>query len=276
MKLPSWVSPASAVLFCAACALLQSPTERARIIAEAAGLMPVKVADERLRAFARPNAPGVSRARVTVYIESDGAPWRTPNEPPSDPTPIRPLVLRMAISDPSTAVTYLGRPCQYLGEAELLLCDPKLWMQARFRDEAVVSMSLAVDVLKRIYGASEVNLVGYSGGGTMAALIAARRRDVNCLVTVAAPLDTRAWTKAIGVSPLNLSLNPADDADRLRQVRQTHFRGGRDKVVPPATSRRFLERAPNATVIDKENFDHRCCWDVEWKELWSLSCLGNA
>ncbi len=237
--------------------------------------MPVEVHGAPLRAFAKRTAPGASNARVTVYVESDGAPWRLPDEPPSDPTPLRPLVLRMAIADPSPAVAYLGRPCQYLGREELLQCEPVLWMGGRFRDEAVAAMSLAVDRLKRIYGATEVNLVGYSGGGAMAALIAARRSDVSCLVTVAAPLDTRAWTDAIGVSPLSLSLNPADDADRLRRVPQTHFRGGRDKVVPSATTRRFLDHAPGATVIDKQSFDHRCCWDDEWKDLRRFSCLAQ-
>jgi pimeloyl-ACP methyl ester carboxylesterase len=255
--------------------MLQSPSEHARTVAEAAGFMLVEMPDARLRAFAKRTAPGASNARVTVYVESDGAPWRFPDEPPSDPTPLKPLVLRMAIADPSPAAAYLGRPCQYLREADLRKCDPELWMRGRFSNEAVAAMSLAVDQIKRIYGAAEVNLVGYSGGGAMAALIAARRSDVSCLVTVAAPLDTRAWTDAIGVSPLSLSLNPADDADRLRRVPQTHFRGGRDKIVPSATTRRFLDRAPGATVIDKQGFDHRCCWDDEWKDLLRLSCLAQ-
>ena len=237
--------------------------------------MPVEVPDARLRAFAKRTAPGASNARVTVYVESDGAPWRFPDEPPSDPTPLKPLVLRMAIADPSPAAAYLGRPCQYLREADLRKCDPELWMRGRFSNEAVAAMSLAVDQIKRIYRAAEVNLVGYSGGGAMAALIAARRSDVSCLVTVAAPLDTRAWTDTLRVSRLDLSLNPADAADKLRNVRQTHFRGVRDKVVPLATSRRFLERVTGATVIDKETFDHRCCWDDEWKDLRRASCLAQ-
>lgn len=276
MILPSWVIPGSAVLFCAACAMLQSPSEHARTLAEAAGFMPVEVPDARLRAFAKRTAPGAGNApRVTVYVESDGAPWRFPDEPPSDPTPVKPLVLRMAIADPSPAAAYLGRPCQYLHEADLRKCDPELWMRGRFSNEAVAAMSLAVDQIKRIYGAAEVNLVGYSGGGAMAALIAARRSDVSCLVTVAAPLDTRAWTDTLRVSRLDLSLNPADAADKLRNVRQTHFRGVGDKVVPLATSRRFLERVTGATVIDKETFDHRCCWDDAWKDLRRASCLAQ-
>ena len=275
MRLPSWVIPASAVLFCAACAVLQSPSEQVRTQAEAAGFIPVDVPDARLRAYAKHAAPGAGNARVTVYVESDGAPWRFSDEPPSDPTPLKPLVLRMAIADPSPAAAYLGRPCQYLREADRLKCDPQLWMRGRFSNEAVAAMNLAVDQIKRIYGASEVNLVGYSGGGAMAALIAARRSDVSCLVTIAAPLDTSAWTDALRVSRLDLSLNPADAADRLRNVRQTHFRGARDKLVPSATTRRFLERVTGATVIDKETYDHRCCWDDDWKDLRRASCLAQ-
>ena len=275
MKLPSWVFPGSAVLFCAACAVLQSPAEHARTLAAAAGFAPLETPDPRLRAYARRPAPGANNARVTVYIESDGAPWRFPDEPPADPTPLKPLVLRMAITDPSPAVAYLGRPCQYLREADLLKCDPRLWMQARFSNEAVAAMNAAVDRIKSSYGATAVNLVGYSGGGAMAALMATRRGDVSCLVTVAAPLDTNAWTDAIGVSRMDLSQNPADTADRLRNVRQTHFRGLRDKVVPAATTRRFLERVTGAAVIDKEKFDHLCCWGDEWRELRRSSCLAQ-
>jgi dienelactone hydrolase len=273
MMLPSWVIPGSAVLFCAACAFVQSPTEQTRSMAANAGFVPVEVADSRLRAFAKHTLSGPGTNRLTVYIESDGAPWRFADEPPSDPTPLKPVVLSMAIADPSASVAYLGRPCQYLAEAELRKCDPQLWMRGRFRDEAVSAMSTAVDGIKRSYGAAQVNLVGYSGGGAMAALIAARRSDVSCLVTIAAPLDTNAWTDAVRVSRLDGSLNPADQADRLRNVRQTHFRGLRDKLVPPATAQRFLERVTGATVIDKEKFDHQCCWSDEWKELRHASCL---
>jgi pimeloyl-ACP methyl ester carboxylesterase len=275
MILPSWVIPGSAVLFCAACAVLQSPTEHTSTLAGEAGFMPLVVPDARLRGYARRAAPGASNARVTVYIESDGAPWRFADEPPADPTPLKPLVMGMAVGDPSPAVAYLGRPCQYLGKADLLNCDPRLWMQARFSNEAVSAMNEAVNQIKRNYGAGEINLVGYSGGGAMAALIAARRSDVGCLVTIAAPLDTNAWTDAVGVSRLDLSLNPADVAERLRNVRQTHFRGLRDKVVPPPTTKRFLDRATGATVVDKEKFDHLCCWGDEWKELRRSSCLAQ-
>jgi hypothetical protein len=275
MKLPNWVMPGSAVLLCAACSVLQSPSEHARALAQTAGFESVEIADSRLRAFARRPVAGAANQRVTVYIESDGAPWRFPDEPPADPTPLKPVVLRMAIDDPAPAAAYLARPCQFLSEASLAKCDPQLWMKARLSDEAVAAMNRAVDQIKQSYGALEVNLVGYSGGGAMAALIAARRSDVSCLVTVAAPLDTSAWTDALGVSRLDLSLNPADVTARLRDVHQTHFRGLRDKLVPPSTAQRFLAGVPRATVIDKEKFDHQCCWGEEWQALRRASCLAQ-
>ena len=146
-------------------------------------------------------------------------------------------------------------------------------MRGRFREDAVAAMDHAVSRLKKSAGAAEVNLVGYSGGGTMAALIAARRSDVSCLVTIAAPLDTRAWTEALKVSPLDYSLNPADVARQLTTVRQTHFRGRKDTVVPPSTTQRYLSQVPRALVIDKQAYDHQCCWGDDWPELRRESCL---
>lgn len=273
IKLPNWVIPGSAVLFLGACAVLQSPTERTQALAKDAGFSSLELPDKRLRGFVRNPSLNRSITTVTVYVESDGAPWRMPDEPPYDPTPHKPMVLNMAIADASEAVAYLGRPCQYLAPEELAGCDPALWMRSRFSEDAVAATNAAVSRIKNGYGASEVNLVGYSGGGAMAALVAARRRDVGCLVTIAAPLDTDAWTAALKVSPLDSSLNPADVALKLAAVRQTHFRGRKDELVPPATSQRFLSQVPRAQVIDKQQYDHQCCWGDDWQELRRESCL---
>jgi hypothetical protein len=272
MKLPNWVVPGSAVLFWAACTVLQSPAEHARTLAREANFEELRLSDPRLMAYVRHGA-ATNRAQVTVYIESDGAPWRLADEPPADPTPLKPFVIRMAIADASPASAYLSRPCQYLSDKERRDCDPNLWMQARFSTEAVSATNKAIDQIKSSTGASAVNLVGYSGGGAMAALVAAGRSDVSCLVTVAAPLDTDAWTDALRVSRLALSGNPADATEKLRNVKQTHFRGLRDKLVPAASVKRFLERVPGAAVIDKPDFDHQCCWSEEWRELSRATCL---
>ena len=279
VKLPNWEFPGSAVFFSSislgaiallsGCALVQSPTERVETIAKEAGMAEVALQDRRLRGFAKASAG----ARLTVYIESDGAPWISRDQPPYDPTPIKPVVLHMAAADASASVAYLGRPCQYLSERELDNCDPALWTLGRYSEDAVAASQAAVDLLKRRAGAQSINLVGYSGGGAMAALVAARRQDVACLVTLAAPLDTNAWADAIGVTRLRLSLNPADYAERLMRVPQTHFVGARDITVPAGSIRRFIEKTPAAKVLTLERFTHTCCWEDEWKELRNRSCL---
>src|SRR4051812_36760620 len=96
VKLPHWVLPGSALLFFAACAMLRSPSEHMRGSACAETLSEVPWPDPALTGDWRGSAP--PPARVTIYIESDGAPWRLPDEPPADPTPLKPFVIRMAIA----------------------------------------------------------------------------------------------------------------------------------------------------------------------------------
>ena len=254
----------------AGCALIESPAERGASIAAEAGMFPVSLADPRMHGFLRGNAPG---KRLAIYIESDGAPWIRNDLPPNDPTPVKPVVMQMAAADKSAAVGYLGRPCQYLNPQALDQCDVAFWTSGRFREDAVAMTNAAVEQMKRQTGAARIDLIGYSGGGAMAALVAARRADISCLVTMASPLDTAAWTAAIGVSRLAASLNPADQADRLMSVPQAHLRGVHDLVVPPATTTRYLARSPKAVVIDLPRFDHECCWGPEWLNLRTQTCL---
>jgi dienelactone hydrolase len=262
------------LMMVAGCSAIQSPAERAAAIAAEARLVEVRLPASDLKAFLRQPTAANAR-RLTIYLESDGAPWLAPDRPPADPTPIKPLVMRMAAADPSSPVAYLGRPCQYLDAVELAKCDPALWTRGRFSEAAVAATDRAVSALKERSGAQRIALVGYSGGGALGALVSARRTDVECLVSMASPLDTAAWTRAIGVSPLRESLNPADVAPSLATMRQTHFTGAADRVVPSATISRFIAPQRAAKVINREGFDHECCWADEWPQLRAQSCLEN-
>src|SRR5690606_20500543 len=106
-------------------------------------------------------------------------------------------------------------PCQFLSSAELQACSIDDWTDARFAEKWVARTNAAIDDAKRATKVSHVVLAGYSGGGVMAALIAARRNDVGALLTVASPLDHAAWTRLHGVSPLSASLNPVSVKEKL-------------------------------------------------------------
>jgi len=205
---------------------------------------------------------------LTVYVEGDGLAWITPSHPSPDPTPRNPLALKLALAHPEGNAAYMARPCQYQQSAA---CAVKYWTDARFAPKVIEASSQAIDVLKSRFNAKSLTLVGFSGGGAVATLLAARRNDVDRLVTVAGNLDHRAWTTRHRITPLRESLNPADHVRGLSRVRQWHFVGGRDKVIPPELVESFAKRFPAAqqpTVLTESEFDHHCCWVDSWPRLW--------
>jgi pimeloyl-ACP methyl ester carboxylesterase len=128
----------------------------------------------------------------------------------------------------------------------------------------------AIEQLKQRFGAQRLVLVGYSGGAAVASLVAAQRRDVERLVTVAGNLDHRTWTSDQRLSPLEGSLNPADASVQLQSLPQTHFVGGQDRIIGAAVARAYAGRfAPDAPLSIKvmPAFDHHCCWVEQWPDL---------
>ncbi|MDK9702032.1 MAG: alpha/beta hydrolase [Sulfuritalea sp.] len=218
----------------------------------------------RLAAFVR--KPPVTSDILTVYIEGDGAAWATPYHPPRDPTPARPVSLALAAADPAPAVVYLGRPCQYLTAAALQDCDSAYWTERRFAPEVIAAYDEAITRQKSTLAARRLRLIGYSGGGVLATLLAARRDDVDVLVTVAAPLSLREWAAWHEASPLAGSLDPAELSENVRLPRSVHFAGGRDKTVPPAIVEDHIRRKGGRIEIIP-GFDHDCCWARDWAML---------
>ena len=138
-----------------------------------------------------------------VYIEGDGLAYLDTRTPSTDPTPVDPLALRLAAADPGPAVLYLGRPCQFAPGRGDPRCSVRAWTTARFGANVVASIDDAISRERARAPERPLVLVGYSGGGVIAALVAARRKDVSLLITVAAPLDVADWTRRMGVSPLD-------------------------------------------------------------------------
>ena len=208
--------------------------------------------------------------RLTVYIEGDGLAWVSSSQPSFDPTPRDPLALRLALAQPEGNTAYLARPCQF-NNAAAKVCAERYWTGQRFAPEVIEATNLALDQLKALFGAQHLILVGYSGGGAVATLLASQRGDIERLVTVAGNLDTASWTALHRVSPLSGSLNPADFAARLSTLPQTHFVGERDKVIPPKLVHHYPTEflgpgRKNLKVL--QGFDHACCWAEHWVRLW--------
>lgn len=206
---------------------------------------------------------------LTVYIEGDGFAWLNPSTPSPDPTPKNPLALKLALRDPGAHAVYLARPCQFAEDGERRNCSARYWTSDRFSSEVIAASSTAIDQLKLRSNARQLRLIGYSGGGAVAALVAARRTDVVMLVTVAGNLDHAAWTAAHHITPLQGSLNAADASAHLGHIPQQHYVGQQDKIIGEAIARSYSARfpAPGPSVTVMPGFDHHCCWEAVWPSL---------
>jgi hypothetical protein len=216
-----------------------------------------------LLAFLPPEQP--PQSLLSIYIEGDGLAWKSRSEASDNPTPVNALALSLALQHPGAV--YLSRPCQSLTGP---LCQAGLWTSGRFSEPVIAASNRAIDRLKARYRADTLQLIGYSGGGAVAALVAARRDDVSRLITVAGNLDHRRWTELHRVSALAQSLNPADFRRSLESLNQLHLVGELDNNMPPQLAQDFaagFSPAAEITVRIVPGFDHHCCWRQQWPAL---------
>jgi pimeloyl-ACP methyl ester carboxylesterase len=197
-----------------------------------------------------------------VYIEGDGSPYVDARTIARDPTPRSPVMLTLMALDPAPSL-YVGRPC-YFGLQTAAECSPAYWTVARFSADVLDSMAA---VINRAAGADSAGIVllGHSGGGALAVLLAQRLANVNAVVTVAGNLDTAAWTALHGYSPLASSLNPSDRP--LTGVPFVlHLAGAEDEVVPPSLIE-MAARTIGGEIRVVAGTRHTCCWEAVWPSV---------
>jgi hypothetical protein len=243
-----------------------SPGQRLEQRARAAGLEIIHISAGEFPSFIylkRSTVPTHASEPLTIFLESDGIPWLDGRQPSTDPTTREPLALDMLMRSPALAA-YVTRPCYH--DLRTDKCNVELWTGARYSSEVVESMAATVREAQRRSGATTVALVGYSGGGTLAVLIAERLDSVASVVTIAANLDTDVWTEHHRYLPMSQSLNPAL-SNQPHPWPELHLRGANDAIVPAATTARYFARYPQAQQRTIEGFDHVCCWVRDWSAL---------
>ncbi len=209
---------------------------------------------------------------LVIYIEGDGRAWLR-SGPSPNPTPVNPLALRLAATDASPNVIYLARPCQYT----VAPCELKYWTSHRMAHDVIVAYQQAVKSLLKQYGLESVRLVGFSGGGGVAVLLAARLMDndgviIKDLRTVAGNLDHATWTAELAVTPLAGSLNPADVATDVSTLPQLHFVGVNDRVISYDVYRAYRQRSADSSclTVRKAQASHVKGWENLWPSLQKL------
>ena len=211
----------------------------------------------------RPDQP------LRIYIEGDGLAWISRMEPSLDPTPVAATGLTLATVDPLANVAYLARPCQYTPMKDNPRCQAVYWTGKRFAPEVIDAMDAAVGELAARVPGQAVELVGFSGGGAVAVLVAARRHDIAMLRTVAGNLDVEYVNQLHQVSPMPASLNPIDFARQVAGIAQIHFSSAQDAVVPPKAAHRFAAAVGSSCVrtLVVNGISHDGEWALRWRDL---------
>jgi hypothetical protein len=268
---------ASLFLLCSSCAVVPSPEGRRQAVHRLTGekgwtRLDIEAPPFVLAAFLPRDLAGGRNAgkALTVYLEGDGLAWYSYTRPSTDPTPVTPMALMLAMGQDDGPAAALARPCQYMTAGTAGACDSRYWTSHRFAPEVIAATNEAISRLKALSGASSLRLVGFSGGAAVAVLVAAKRDDVQELITVAGNLDHAAWTRLHRIDPLSGSLNPLDVAPALARLPQRHFVGSRDEVIPERIAQGFLVKQGKtacASLYRVEGLDHSQGWPERWPEL---------
>lgn len=216
-----------------------------------------------LAAFYRPAEPGGKR--LHVYLEGDGRPWEQGLIAAADPTTRASVMLPLMAMDGEPSL-YLGRPC-YNGHAGDPGCDAALWTGARYGEKVITVLAEALQDFCRRYGYREWLLVGHSGGGSLAMLLAKRLPQTRALVTLAGNYDIDAWSDYHGYQRLSGSINPAAGVNN--GIPEWHFLAEHDRNIPPSLFFQALKSRKNSRVEIIPGIDHGNGWRQVWPEILS-------
>lgn len=246
-------------LLAAGCA---APSARFDQMAEHTGLTRLEMNGAGLRhAVYLPRRP-LREGPVHVYLSGDGRPYIRPTLPAADPTPRRPVILELMAQDRGPRLL-LGRPC-YHGLARSRGCSADLWTDARLGETVRDSMVAALGRL--ITPEHSVVLIGYSGGGALAILLARRLPRVKAVVTLAGNLDPAAWTRLHGLSPLDGSLEPTAGGPLPPELVQRHYAGELDRTIPPGLIAAAARRLGSEVRV-LPGASHGRGWSRQWPAL---------
>ena len=252
-------------LLSSGCVSKLSPKVRqytADTVAQSGNLVQQKIAtdDFLLTTYQRFDSTADNKQMV-VYIEGDGMAWISRDQLSSNPTPVQPIALKLASIDTNVNVLYIARPCQYLWPQKMNRCSSRYWSDKRGSEEVISSINQAISIVKQKQNISSIRLIGYSGGGGIATLIADRRADVNEFVSVSGNLNYKLFTQTHNLSPMNGSIDPITVANQIGSIPQIHYVGADDKIIPKQIALSFSDKVKVISDVSHDN------WPDKWAQI---------
>ncbi len=212
---------------------------------------------------------------ISVFIEGDGLAYYSRHRISNDPTPTNAIAARIAVQDSASNKIYLSRPCQYIINHGINQrnCHQRMWSQDRFSRDVITLYQDLLDQIKKQYkNESGFRLMGFSGGGAVAASVSLYRDDVIDVRAVAAPLDIHGLMRYHRADPIVNAVSPYSHAARLAEVKLTLFLGSSDRIVNKRSLKQFLDNFMNKSnfkLIEVEGLEHEGNWHHAWDEYYN-------
>lgn len=209
------------------------------------------------------------KAPYVFYIEGDGAAFTYRHMVSTNPTPRARVFIELAAMDKRQNVVYVARPCQYTPMDLNPKCEKSYWTEKRLSDDSIEALN---EVINKVNNGQKFSLVGYSGGGGVAVLIAARNPMVRDIVTIAGNLDIAAFTAYHKTPPMKESLNPVDYAKLIKDIPQFHTSGEKDRIVPPSIAIKYVKESDSPCVRQQtfKGVTHKNGWNKIWAESYNI------
>lgn len=216
--------------------------------------IPVKTGDYILLSRQKIKNPG---AAVKIYIEGHGNAYDKYGNPSGNPTPRSRFVRNLALKDPSDNVVYLARPGQFIKISGKKRHE---WSCERFSQKNIDNLTQA---LKEIAGGNEIILIGYSASALLTGIIINQNPDLKVKewITIAGLFNHGEWTRHFNYLPLK----NCKDLNSLPDIRQTHFIGKKDRVIPYTLS---IKRLPEKSVVLVEKAGHNKGFEAIYGIIW--------
>lgn len=215
------------------------------------------------------NKPIQAGEPLTIYLEGDGRISTSYGMATEDPSSPEPLALKLAVQNTQGNVAYIARPCHYM-IAEDKLCQEKFWTTHRYSPEVITATAEAIQKLQQETQTRSTHLIGHSGGGGIAVLVAPKLKGITQITTLSGNLSLELMDKHHKTEPLVGSLDPFTTARINALIPQKHYSGSKDTVVPPSIAAAYVKEANSEKVkqIVVKGVDH---WGWEDTNAWSKS-----
>ncbi len=220
------------------------------------------------------HANNTSSRTLWVFIEGDGTPWVLGRWPARRPIVKKPVAYQLW-QNTQTIALYLRRPCYFdntgfnvssfastLASTTTLpgSCTANWWTTDIYSQGVIRALRTELEAVLQQHTISRYILIGHSGGGTLAMLLAANMpQKPQLIITLAGNLRPAKFNQAHKLPKSTLKLP-------LINTPQWHYSGAQDSVIANSTQK-ICHKQPNAHCYSLANTQHSDGWLAHWPAI---------